>query len=371
MKFLIIADIHHPEALARAQAAAPGEAILFPPSQGAYFWTKALRKLGHEVEAFIRSDPALVGRRAKRLERFTGRLSLAMVTNAIAHRAPRLYPDYWARNRRLQAHVRRFEPDVILLTGGNRVIFPQTIEAIKAERGCKVVYLSGVSPIVFSSAIERAAASLYDLVIVNDYYHGIQWLELGAARMEALPMSAVDPDFHRPYVLSDDERARWACDVGFVGTLLPVELYGQRIAALEAVRDLGLKVWSVHDVPASLRPAYQGPALGETMLRVLCASRVQVNPHGNFMRYGGNMRLFEAAGCGVFQIADDLPGNRTWFTPGETIVTYRDVDDLRAQVRHFLAHEDERRAIAEAARAHVLAHHTYDHRMAALVDLVS
>ena len=89
------------------------------------------------------------------------------------------------------------------------------------------------------------------------------------------------------------------------------------------------------------------------------------------MRYGGNLRLFEAAGCGVFQIADDLPGVSKWFTPGETIAIYHDLQHLKHQVAYYLQHDDERRQIAEAARAHVYAHHTYDHRMSRLVELIS
>jgi len=372
MKFLIIADLHHPEELARAQSlVVPKEGrLLFPPSQGAYFWTRSLRKLGHEVDAFVRSDPAFFGWRSRHLHRFTGKRGPGMLGAALAHRAPRLHLDYRIRNRRLLNKVRQYQPDVILLTGGNRVIFPETIAALKAEQGCKIVYLSGVSPIVFSSAIERAAAPQYDLVIVNDYYHGIQWLELGARQMEALPLSACDPDFHHSYPLTPEEQAEYGCNVGFVGTLLPLALYSTRVEALEAVSDLGLGIWSVHDIPASLKPYNRGPALGEKMLRVLCGSKIQINPHGNFMRYGGNMRLFEAAACGVFQITDDLPGTSRWFSPGENIVTYRDIAQLRQLTAYYLQHEDERCAIAHAAQEHVYKHHTYDQRMATLVDLV-
>ena len=72
----------------------------------------------------------------------------------------------------------------------------------------------------------------------------------------------------------------------------------------------------------------------------------------------------------AFQIADDLPGVREWFTPGETIVTYTDQADLRDKVAYYLAHPEERTRIAAAARAHVYAHHTYDHRAARLTELV-
>jgi hypothetical protein len=373
MKILIVADLHHPEELAKARQAPlkpEDQPLLFPPSQGAFFWTRALRRLGHQVEAFIRSDPALFGARASRLNRFTGRRGLGTLATALAQRAPRLHPDYRLRNRRFYERVARMRPDAIFLTGGNWVIYPETVAAVKAEFGPAIVYLSGVSPIVFSNAIERAAARSYDLVIVNDRYHGIQWRELGARRMETLPMSACDPEFHHTFDLTDAEREQFACDVGFVGTLIPSNLYGERIAALEALRDFDLGIWSVHEVPPALRPYYRGPALGEQMLRVTCGARLTVNTHGDFMRYGGNMRLFEACGVGTFQIADDRPGVSEWFVPGEHLVTYRDHDHLRELVATYLAHDDERGRIAAAGQAHVHAHHTYDQRMARLMALV-
>jgi len=376
VKFVIVADLHHPEELAAAQRAGstlkPEDLpLLFPPSQGAFFWTRALRRQGHTVEAFVRSDPALFGRRATRLSRFTGRRGLGTLAAALAHYAPQLHPDFRLRNRRFSHMLHTARPDVVLLTGGNRVITPATLARLKAELGFTLVYLSGVSPIVFSSAIERAAAPLYDLVITNDLYHAMQWRELGSPRAEVLPISAIDPAFHYPYDLTESERAQYACDVGVVGTFIPANLYGERIAALEALREFDLGIWSVHEVPPSLRPYYRGPALGEQMLRITRAARITVNPHGNFMLWGGNMRLFEACGVGTFQIVDDRPGVAQWFTLGEHLVTYRDPDHLREQVAYYLAHDDERARIAAAGQAHVHAHHTYDHRMARLVTLVT
>ena len=182
------------------------------------------------------------------------------------------------------------------------------------------------------------------------------------------------PDFHHPYALTDAERAAYACDVAFVGTLVPDHLYSRRVAALEGLRDFDLAIWSVHDVPASLRPFVRGAALGEDMLKILSAAKLCINPHGDFMRYGGNLRLFEAAGAGICQLSDDLPGTRLWFpdvdnTP--TIVTYADTDDLRTKVAHYLTHADERDAVAAAARAHVYAEHTYDRRAEQLESLLS
>ncbi len=373
MRILIVADLHHPEELARAASMSlqpEDRPILFPPSQGAFFWTRSLRRQGHSVEAFIRSDPVLFGARAKRLSRFSGRRGLGTLGAVLASHLPRLHPDFRLRNRRLIEVCQKCRPDVILFSGGNQVIYPETLETLKSVAGCTLVYLSGVSPIVFSHSIERLAAPLYDLVIVNDFYHAMQWRELGARRAEALPISAIDPDFHHPFDLTAEERAQYTCEIGVVGTFVPNKLYSERIEALEALRDFDLGIWSVHEVPPTLRPYYRGTALGEQMLRITQAAKIVINTHGDFMRYGGNMRLFEVCGVGAFQIVDDRPGVSQWFTVGEHLVTYRDLDHLRELVRYYLDHDDERQRIAAAGQAHVYAHHTYDQRMARLLALL-
>ena len=184
-------------------------------------------------------------------------------------------------------------------------------------------------------------------------------------------MSAIDPDAHVPRGLTDSERSNYGCDVGFVGTLVPERLYSERIAALEALRGLDLKIWSVHEVPPALATFHRGALLGEEMVRATACARIVVNPHANFMRYGGNLRLFEACAAGALQITDERPGVRAWFTPGEHLVIYRDPVHLRELVVSFLRREPERLRIAAAGRDHVVAHHTYAHRMERLVELVA
>jgi hypothetical protein len=122
-----------------------------------------------------------------------------------------------------------------------------------------------------------------------------------APRAEALPLSAVDPTFHHTCRLTDGERAAYAAEVAFVGTLVPRTLYGERVTALEALQEFNLAIWSIHEVPESLRRFHRGALLGEPMLRALSAAAITVNPHGDFMRHGGNLRLFELCGIGAFR----------------------------------------------------------------------
>lgn len=374
MRILFVTPLHHPEALRAAQQAAAlnnQPAPLFPPSMSQHFWEKALRRRGHDLAVFWRNLPGGSAERARgHTEHHSERLTPAKVFGALRHRIPPEFrPDVRARNRDLLEAARAFQPDVLWMTGDNTLIYPDTLAALKQATGTKLIYASGTSPIVFSKAIDRRAMPLYDWVLVNDYYHGIQWRELGARHMTCLPLSACDPDFHKPYPLTDNERQKLACDVTFVGTLVPNHLYSRRVRALEALSRAGLDlgIWSVHDVPPGLKKHLRGPALGEEMERIVSAGKISVNPHGDFMLYGGNLRLFEAAGAGVFQISDDLPGTRGWFpdvdgTP--TIALYASADELVGRVRHYLAHDAEREAVARTAQAHVYAHHTYDVRAA-------
>jgi hypothetical protein len=372
MRILFVAALHHPEVLQSEIAATPAgqKPPIFPTSAAQHFWEKALNKRGHVVDVFYRNLPAWGGE--LKSQRFTNRWTPGRIATAVSHRIPPEFnPDYRLRNQHLVDKARIFQPDWLWMVGDNTVITANTLAQIKTETGCKIIYATGTSPIVFSRAIERKAARLYDLVLVNDYYHGIQWLELGAQRMDCMPLSACDPDFHHPYQLTNEQRKIFTCDIAFVGTLIPDNLYSQRIQALEALHNCDLGVWSVHDIPASLRPFSRGEALGEDMLEVLSAAKITVNTHGDFMHYGGNMRLFEAAAVGVFQIADDLPGVQQWFTEGENIVTYKDINDLRSKVQYFLDHDREREDLIQRARQHVYAHHTYDQRVQRLEELVS
>ncbi len=373
-RVLFIASLHHPEELQKELIGAPAGSAppLFPRSMGQHTWERALRKAGYSVDVFWRNLPGYGARDIARLSRDVHRKGLTagkIAAGLMRRLPPKLHPDLQRRNQLLLAQAARLQPDIVWLSGDNRVILPATLALLKREHNCKVIYVSGVSPIVFSHAIERDAAPMYDLVLVNDYYHGVQWQELGAGRVECLPYVGVDPALHYPQPITDVPN-EYLCDVGFVGTLMPDNLYSGRVAALESLSDFNLGIWSVHDAPKSLQRFYRGEALGERMLQVLSSVKISINVHGDFMRYGGNMRLFESAALGAFQIVDDLPGVRRWFTPGEHLVTFADAADLQDKARYYLAHDDEREKIAAAGRAHVLEHHRVEQRLESVEELL-
>ena len=78
---------------------------------------------------------------------------------------------------------------------------------------------------------------------------------------------------------------------------------------------------------------------------------------------GVNTRAFELAAAGACQVVDlkdDLP---QLFKPGEEVVAFRDLPELRRHLSYYLAHPDEARAIGDNARRRALAEHTARHRI--------
>ncbi|MGH7968412.1 MAG: glycosyltransferase family protein, partial [Limisphaerales bacterium] len=87
----------------------------------------------------------------------------------------------------------------------------------------------------------------------------------------------------------------------------------------------------------------------------------------NTMHYGEiagvNCRLFEAAGCGAFQVADWKPSLPELFETEREIVTFRTRRELKEKVDYYLARPEERREIAARACARAHRDHTYEKRL--------
>jgi spore maturation protein CgeB len=73
-------------------------------------------------------------------------------------------------------------------------------------------------------------------------------------------------------------------------------------------------------------------------------------------------RNFEIPGCGGFQLSGFAENLEDYFKDGEEIVCFSDLDDLVEKIRYYLAHEDERSAIAQAGYGRTQRDHRYEKR---------
>ena len=73
-------------------------------------------------------------------------------------------------------------------------------------------------------------------------------------------------------------------------------------------------------------------------------------------------RPFELASMGCCIVASPYEGLELWFEPGRELFIVESEAEAVERYRYLLAHESERRAVGEAARARLLKEHTFRHR---------
>jgi spore maturation protein CgeB len=73
-------------------------------------------------------------------------------------------------------------------------------------------------------------------------------------------------------------------------------------------------------------------------------------------------RNFEIPGCGGFQLSGMAENLEDYFEADDEVVCFSDSDDLVEKIRYYLAHEDNRRTIAEAGYARAQRDHRYADR---------
>jgi spore maturation protein CgeB len=183
--------------------------------------------------------------------------------------------------------------------------------------------------------------------------------------------------------------SQWACnryaygkvtdelkhDITFVG-----QPHGDRKQIVAGLQDAGLEVecWGF-GWPA-------GPLEHAGMVDVFASSRVNLNLSNSSQVPGVKARVrrmlrlrpppprppqikgrnFEVPGCGGFLLTERLPHLEDYFELEREVAVFEQSDDLAEQARHWLEHDEQRRAVADAGHRRVMAEHTYDHRFAAI-----
>jgi glycosyltransferase involved in cell wall biosynthesis/2-polyprenyl-3-methyl-5-hydroxy-6-metoxy-1,4-benzoquinol methylase len=238
---------------------------------------------------------------------------------------------------------RGFSPDLFVWIDGGPGFLPLDLGRLD----CPTVCLVGDSHAQIDWRLAYAR-QFSDVFVTFNRQHGPVFTAAGSRNVRWLP-AACDPDIHRAFDVTP------AFDVVFVGQTLR-RWHPDRVRLLERLIAAGL------DVHVSTR-------ILEEMALAFSRGRLVFN---RSLAGDLNMRVFEALASGRLLLTDRLApeaGLDELFRDREHLVCY-DEDSLEDLARHYLAHPDEREAIARAGRAAVLARHTYRHRTATLVAAV-
>jgi len=82
-------------------------------------------------------------------------------------------------------------------------------------------------------------------------------------------------------------------------------------------------------------------------------------------------RVYEILACRGFLVSDRPSDMLELFTDGSHYIGFDGPDDLRETVQYYLSHPTEAETIARQGLAHVLEHHTWEHRVDQLMQLVA
>lgn len=301
-----------------------------------------LRELGHEVRLFAyrRDNPLYKNRQTKR----------AYQTLIL---------------RRLERACRTWRPEVVLVIKGGPIT-PDLVRRVKARGEALFVNFFPDNPLWM---IPFECLEAYDLFFTKERYALRTLQSVGLRNLHYLPMYCVPAQHHR-VTPTAEEAQRFGAAISLVGSR-----YDYRERLVRALADRPLRVWGAgwsRTRDPVVRPLVAGgPVFGRDKLCVYAGSTLSLNPHHPMNDINGvNTRTFELAAAGACQVADFKDDLATLFKPGEEIVIYRDLGELRRRLDHYLAHPDEARAIGDNARRRALAEHTLRHRVEEMLAVI-
>jgi spore maturation protein CgeB len=307
----------------------------------------ALQRTGHVVTPlgpvrsrhrgrFVTSAAGLVRealpRLDERVQRRIARIAREAGCEVVVNTDPYLMPDVVSQLRRdgsrvafwFPDHVANFGRQLMLLAPYDGIFLkePHIVERLQANLGLPVYYLPEACNPRWHRPLVPAGTEPYLVVAGNMYPSRVRLIERLIAKG------------------------------------IPLKLYGT-----------GFPRW-IGDTPA--RRAHTGRlVLREEKARVLrSAAGVLNNVHPAEIA-GINGRLFQAAGCGAAVLTEFRPAVPELFAIGDEVLAYHDFDDLVDQATRLLTEPGLTGRLGDAAAGRAHRDHTYDLRVATILETVA
>jgi spore maturation protein CgeB len=264
-----------------------------------------------------------------------------------------------------------FQPDLLIAFKGNYV----EAETLKSLRG-RGVSLYNYYPDRIALAGKRFIREVipeYDCFFdtKRSWDNGLENQVNLRARV-FLP-HGYDPEVHRLMELQREDHLRYGCDVSLIATHSPRK--EETLRQLVTIRpDLKLRIWGnlwvKNNQSPELRKHFAGPALeGGLYAKALSATRINLAIMG--VRPGvedeTTTRTYEIPACGGFMLHERTDEVLELFEEGKEMASFGSAGELAEKIDFYLAHPEERAAIAAAGHARCVPAYSYDNRMAEII----
>jgi spore maturation protein CgeB len=324
----------------------------------ANFLPTNLCKLGHEAQQFIVNCEPLQRRWAREhdvnlserrsLPAKAWRKSYAGLRRLMGAASARTL-HAWERTI-LISQVEAFQPEVVVICDVAYLPY-ETIRKIRSHTRLLVGEMAYPVP-------KGTNLSAFDLIL-SAAPHFVESIRNAGIKSEFLPLGFEASILDR---LDSEEKTHDAVFIGSVSSY-----HEQRARLLEEVnRRVPLTCWGYGGGSLAQRSSLRvhDPIWGYDMYRQLQRAKVALNVHIDLAgSYAGNMRLYEATGVGTLLVTDWKTNLHEFFEPGTEVVTYQDPAEAAELIAYYLAHDEEREAIARAGQQRTMRDHTYYRRM--------
>ena len=265
----------------------------------------------------------------------------------------------------VRRRVREFQPDVFL--NAYHELDPTVVARLRKDTDA--ILVAWFPDVLANLGRQYLLAAPYHAWFFKDpYIVGFFRDKLGKPAFY-LP-ECCNPLWHRRVALTESERAFYGCDLTTASNM-----YYYRAFLLEPFADYNIKIWGrgyPRWLNSPLWRVYQNHYVAEEeKAKAFNAAKIVLNTMHYAEIDSVNARLFEVAGCGAFQISEYRDALRDFFEPETEVVTFHTRQELKEKIDYYLAHAEERNAIADRAYARAHGEHTYQHRLRQLLTTVA
>jgi spore maturation protein CgeB len=259
--------------------------------------------------------------------------------------------------------IKKYDHDLIIVTYD--YFWPKEISNIKLNTNAKIVmwFPDAISNLgnAFFMVSEYDALFFKDPFIVSTISNFIK------------PKVYYLPECFNPYKhnLNNEEISNeYICDLTTAGNQ-----HSWRVAFFENLKGYNIKFWGLKQpiwMPTNiLSTYYQGKAVhNHDKAKAFLGSKIVINNLHFSEIWGLNVRCFEAAGIGAFQLVNWRPGIEDLFLIGEEIITFDGVVDLKNKIDYWLSNPIERKRISEKAKLRATKEHTYEIRLNQMISCI-
>lgn len=273
-------------------------------------------------------------------------------------------------NIKLIKTARKEKPNFIFILKGEPVSI-ETLDILRNEIGAVTFNWFGDDPWEFPS-FSGKIANHYNFFFTYDPYTVKLYNNIGQQNAFHLPYG-YDQELVESIELSEKERAKYACDVAFIGSHYPK----REELLMQLKNKYNLKIWGRGWKGTACEDVYQGSALyGIEMLKAMKSVKILLNIHKGFEEgveesgEGLNLRVMEAAASKSFQLTNNQADIKNRFVPGKEIAVFETWNECLDKIKYFLNDEKKRSAITEAGYNRFLKDHTLDKRMNEMMKII-